>query len=123
MNSFSTGKLKEITSLMQHIVKALIGIDDETGELKEKQLYGILQSISSEASEDEEREENIDGTLQEQIKALNASINSLNTTLSSINTSINRTNDFLDYIDNVISSTNDTPYVRVMLPDGIVWVP
>ena len=120
MNSFSTGKLKEITSLMQLIVKALIGIDEETGELNEKQLYGILQSISS---EDEERKENIDGTLQEQIKALNASINSLNTTLGNINTNINRTNDYLDYIDNTISSTNDTPYVRVMLPDGIVWVP
>lgn len=102
MNSFSTGKLKEITSLMQLIVKALIGIDEETGELKEKQLYGILQSISSET--DEERTGNIDGTLQEQVKALNDNIKNLNTTLESIET----------LVSSIVGNAYDVGYVRTM---------
>lgn len=95
MNSFSTGKLKELVSLLQLIVTAMVGIDEETGELKEKQLYGILQSISSET--DEERISNIDGTLQEQIKALN-------TTLERIETLLNE----------VVGNAYDVGYVRTM---------
>ena len=102
MNSFSTGKLKELVSLLQLIVTAIVGIDEETGELNEKQLYGILQSISSET--DEERTGNIDGTLQEQIKALNDNIQHLNTTLGSIET----------LFSSIVGNAYDVGYVRTM---------
>ena len=102
MNSFSTGKLKELVSLLQLIVTAMVGIDEKTGELNEKQLYGILQSISSET--DEERTGNIDGTLQEQIKALNDNIQNLNTTLEKVET----------LFSSIVGNAYDVGYVRTM---------
>lgn len=105
MNAFSNEKMKELVTLLQLLVTAMVGIDEKTGELNEKQLYGILHSISSVT--DEERESNINGTLQEQLKALNDNLA--------------RTNELLDYIDDCIGHDADgTGYIRIM-DNGNGW--
>ena len=111
MNSFSNEKMKELVTLLQLLVTAMVGIDKETGELNENQIYNILQSISG---TDEERTADINGTLQEQVKALNDNIISLKT-------AIEQTNEHLDYIDNVVGFTSGTAFVKTMLPDGLIW--
>lgn len=106
MNSYSTSKLKEIVSLMQLIVQALGCIDDESLTINEKSLYSLIGGT------DEERTGNINGSLSEQLKALNDNITEMN---GKMQTMI----DYINYIDDIIGhSPGGTGFARVMLPGG-----
>lgn len=119
MDSFSTGKLKEICTYLQLIVGAMGCIDDDN-KINPISIYDIISGISD---KDDDRQADINGTLQEQIKALNDNISNLASAIGDIKAGIDRTNNHLDYIDDMIGHSPDgTGYARIMPPgDGWYW--
>ena len=109
MDSYATSKLKDITSFLQLIVQALGCIDDESLTINEKSLYSII-------GEDEERISNIDGTLSEQLKALNDNLSIMNDKMQTLISHI-------DYLDDIVhKDAADVAYLKVMLPsNGWEW--
>lgn len=111
MDSYATSKLKDITAFLQLIVQALGCIDDESLEINTKTLYSIIGG-----EKDEEREGDINGTLSEQLKALNDNIETLNTKMETL---INH----VDFLDDIVHKDGaGVGYLKVMQPqDGWEW--
>lgn len=108
MDSFANEQLKNIVSFLQLIIQALGCIDDESLTINEKSLYSLIGGT------DDERTGNINGSLAEQLTALNDNITDLN---GKMQTMIN----YIDYIDDIIGhSPGGTGFARVMLP-GDDW--
>lgn len=110
MDSFANEQLKNIVSFLQLIINALGCIDDESLTINEKSLYSLIGGT------DEERTGNINGSLAEQLTALNDNITEMNDKMQTMI-------DYINYIDDIIGhSPGGTGYARVMLPqDGWEW--
>ena len=105
MDSFANEQLKNIVSFLQLIINALGCIDDESLTINEKSLYSII-------GEDEERTSNINGTLSEQLKALNDNLSTMNDKMQTLVSHI-------DYLDDIVhKDAADVAYLKVMLPSG-----
>jgi hypothetical protein len=110
MDSFSVGKLKEICTYLQLIINA-VGCVDKENKINETTMYDILNSFTI---TDEERQSNINGSLAEQIKALNDNISALNAKLT-------ETNKSLAFIDDAVAYQNDVGYLRTMSANNLFW--
>lgn len=110
MDSFSVGKLKEISTYLQLIITAL-GCVDKESKINETTIYDVVSTL---ISSDDARVSDINGSLSEQIKALDE-------TLSKINNNLDKQTELLERLEDSVGYQNGVGYLRIMQPVNLFW--